>query len=91
MESPLAEVASPAKCLNDRLCMHQHVVGVLLEDVLTGLCTNLVDKGLKQVDRYLWLAALNRGLGGVELGDETARNPVVVDVAKLRGMLHTFP
>ena len=50
------------------LGMQQQVLGVLLEDVLASLGTNLGDKGLKEVDRDLRLATTLRCLGGIELG-----------------------
>jgi hypothetical protein len=60
------------------------VLGVLLEDVLAGLRTNLPDKGLKQIDRYFRLAALERCLGRVELGEQAARDSLTVDMSMLR-------
>ena len=66
----------PAQCLNHRLRMHQEVVGVLLDDVLAGLRTNLADEGLKQVERDLRLATTVRCLGRIELGKQAARDPL---------------
>ena len=67
--------------------MHQQVLGVLLEDVLASLRTNLADKGSKQVDRYLRLAVIDGRLGRVELGEQTASDPLVVDMSVLRRVL----
>src|SRR6266498_1688310 len=80
---PVTRDRLPAQRLDERLCMHQQVLGVLLEDVLAGLRTNLADKRLKQVNGHCVLAALERLLGRVELGDETASYSSVVDMAKL--------
>jgi len=67
------------------------VARCVLEDVLARLRVNLSDKGLKQVDRDFCLATTQRRLGGVELGEQAAGNSLIVNVAKQRSVLHTFP
>ena len=70
-----------AQCGNDVLSMGAHVGGVLRLDVRASLSVKLVDERLQLVDRYRWLAAVQRPLGAVELGEQTLSNARVVNMA----------
>lgn len=61
--------------------------GVLRLDVCASLRIKLVDERLQLVDRNRWLAAVQRPLGAVELGEQAAADARVVDVAMVDRVL----
>src|SRR6266545_5360003 len=70
----------PAERSNHILSMHPQVCRMFRYDMLARLSVKRADERLQRVDRHRSLPTIERRLGGVELGDQTAGDPVIVDV-----------
>ena len=63
------------------------MLGVLPYNVLVGLSAQLSDKGIQLIHSDRSLAAVERCLGRVEVGKQTAGDPPVVDMPVIGRML----